>query len=189
MTASEVFSKINSRMIESMMLCDKLSNYYDFLGMMGFKREYEYYFLCEAVQMRGVNRYYINHYNELLSESQVSDPFSIPAAWYGHARKDVSANTKKSALKSATETWCNWLRETKKLYEQSYKELCDIGEIASACKVKELVSDADMRLKCADRQYIKLQSIDYDLPTICLMQDEIHAEYDEKEKGIGVSIC
>ena len=46
-----------------------------------------------------------------------------------------------------------------------------------------------MELKDACRLYLKLQSIDYDMPTILLMQDEMHEYYREKEKGIGVDIC
>jgi hypothetical protein len=189
MTTGDVFSKISARMIEGMMLHDKMANYYDFLGLMGFKRMHEYHFLCDAVEMRCVNRYYINHYNLLLSESTVSEPFSIPASWYGHVRRDVGPSNKRSSIKSAMETWCDWQKETKKLYETCYRDLCDMDEIAAACKVKELVTCADMTLKCVDRLTLKLHSMDYDLPTILLMQADIHSEYDEKEKEIGVSIC
>jgi hypothetical protein len=31
--------------------------------------------------------------------------------------------------------------------------------------------------------------MDYDLPAVLLMQDELHREYDEKERELGVTIC
>ena len=67
--------------------------------------------------------------------------------------------------------------------------MCDAGEIASACMVRRLVSDVDMELKEADRLALKMQAIDYDMPTMILMQDELHECYREKEKSVGVDIC
>lgn len=40
-----------------------------------------------------------------------------------------------------------------------------------------------------DRKMIELYSIDYDLPTIYLCQNETHEKYAEAEKHIGVDIC
>lgn len=189
MTVNEVFSKISARMIEGMMLNDKMANYYDFLGMMGFKRMHEYHFLLNSAEMRGVNRYFINHYNELLKESPVGEPFTIQSSWYTTTRQGVGPNTKRSAVKSGLEAWTEWLHETKKMYEKCYCELCDIDEIAASCKVKELISRIDMDVKCADRLHIKVHSTDYDLPTIFLVQDDLHEKYDKMSQEIGVCIC
>lgn len=189
MTASNVFSKISAHLVEGMMIHDRMADYYDFVGMMGFKRIHEYRFLKDAVEMRGIHRYFINHFNMLLPESDVSVTWQIPPSWDGHTRDDVRAETKRNAVISGMDKWVEWEHETKKLYEQCYGELCDIGEVAAACKVKELVSDADMTAKCADRLYIKLKGMDYDMPTIYIIQDEIHSEYDEKTKCLGVKIC
>ena len=52
MNCAEVFSKIDAHMKTGMILHDQLANYYDFLGLMGFKRLHEYHFLREAVSMR-----------------------------------------------------------------------------------------------------------------------------------------
>lgn len=49
---------------------------------------------------------------------------------------DVDIATRQNALKTGISTWIDWEKETKSLYESMYKELCDIGEIAAACKVK-----------------------------------------------------
>lgn len=189
MTVSEVFSKIAAHMVEGMMLHDQMADYYDFLGLMGFKRMHEYHFLREAADMRGISRYYLNHYNYLLPSVEVKDPAIVPSGWYKYHRKDIDASTKRQAIRTGMEKWCAWEEATKKLYQESYSTLCDMGEVAAACKVKELVSDVDMELKCADRLHIKLQSVDYDLCTIFLMQDEMHESYREKEKDIGVCIC
>ena len=189
MTVGEIFSKIAIHMVEGMMLHDQMADYYDFLGLMGFKRMHEYHFLREAADMRGISRYYLNHYNYLVPPQSAKDPGVIPSGWYKYHRKDVDTSTKRQAIRTGMEKWCAWEESTKKMYQDSYSKLCDMGEIAAACKVKELISGVDMELKCADRLHIKLQSVDYDLCTIFLMQDEMHEAYREKEKGIGVCIC
>lgn len=189
MTISEVFSKLSAHLVEGMMIHDRMADYYDFLGLMGFKRMHEYFFLRDAAEMRGVKRYYGNHVNKLLPESAVSPPWSIPASWYGYSRSDVGADTKRTSVKNGIEKLSAWVHEGKQLYEQCYQDLCELGEIAAACKVRELVSLADMEAKHIDRLAINLKGIDYDMPTIFLMQDEIHRCYDEKTRGIGVTIC
>lgn len=189
MTVSEIFTKISSHLVESMMLHDRMADYYDFLGLMGFKRIHEYLFLKSAVEMRGVHRYYINHSNMLLPDGNVGPNWNIPESWMNHYRSDVKFDTKRNAVKSGTDKWCEWEHETKHLYEMCYRELCDTSEIAAACKIKELISGADMTAKCADRMCVRLKGMDYDMPTITIMQDEIHSEYDEKTKCLGVSIC
>ena len=66
--------------------------------------------------------------------------------------------------------------------------MCGLGEIAVACKVKELVEDVDEDLKMVDRQSITLADISYDLPTIITKQDDMHEEYREREEKMGVKI-
>ena len=176
-------------MKEGMIFHDKMADYYDFLCLAGFKRMHEYHFFCEAAEMRGINRYYINHYNRLIKETPMSPTSVIPISWYGPERREVGMSSKRSAVKSAMEAWAEWERKTKNLYEECYCYLCELEEIAAACKVKKLIADVDMELKEADRMNLKLQSMDYDMPTILLMQDEIHECYREKEKEIGVDIC
>ena len=189
MTCAEVFSQIDAHMKTGMILHDQLANYYDFLGLMGFKRMHEYHFMREAASMRGLNRYYINHHNMLIDGGEMHIDSAIPQAWHKSTRRDVGISTKRSAVKSGMEMWAEWERKTKKLYEECYCALCDAGEIAAACKVRQLVSDVDMELKDADRLALKMQAIDYDMPTMILMQDELHECYREKEKSVGVDIC
>jgi NADH:ubiquinone oxidoreductase subunit len=189
MTVSEVFSIISAHQVEGMMLHNDMADYYDFLGLMGFKRMHEYHFLEETASLRGTHRYYINHYNMLVEEKQVKSTSHIPDAWVGYTRQSVDQAAKKNAVQSCMEKWVEWERSTKKLYEEMYCALCDAGEIASAMKVKELICDVDCELKCADRLHIELKSVGYDLSYIFFMQDTMHEEYREKSKKIGVDIC
>ena len=67
--------------------------------------------------------------------------------------------------------------------------MCEIGEVAAACKAKEMVYCVDMELKKAMRMLINLKAIEFDLSTIYLCQDELHEHYKEETEKIGIDIC
>lgn len=189
MELKEIYSKIVSHMIKGMMIHAQLADYYDFLGLKGYKRCHEYHFLQESCSYRSVSRYFINHHNMLIPEERIEDPNMIPETWFSHTRGDVDATTKKNAVKSGLTKWVEWERETKSLYQRMYKELMDIGEVASACKIKELICDVDCELKKAERYWLEKEAVNYDMAVIIEEQKAKHHKYKKKMKHIGVSIC
>ena len=118
MNIEEIYSKINEHMINGLMLHDQLANYYDFLGLKGYKRCHEYHYLHENLNYRALNRYFINHHNKLIPEVKFDNKSVIPVSWYNHIRIDADPATKKEAVKTGLVAWVTWERETKKLYEQ-----------------------------------------------------------------------
>lgn len=188
MTAEEIFAKIDAHMIEGIMFHDQMAAYFDFLNLRGYKREHECRAFDEFLSHRKIVRYYINHYNKLLPETHAGNPSVIPSGWIAYERSAVDESTKKRAIRDAFRRWREWESETKRLYEDSYSALCEIGEIAATCKVKTLVEDVDGELKMVDRQCITLADINYDLPTIIIKQDDMHEEYREREEKMGVKI-
>jgi NADH:ubiquinone oxidoreductase subunit len=189
MTVDEVYSKIASHMIKGIMFHEELANYYDFLGLKGYKRCHEYHFIDETCAYRGLCRYYINHHNKLIPHEEVEEPDVIPESWYKYTRQEVDNNTKKNAVKNGMTLWVNWEKETKQLYEQMYKELIEIGEVASAMKIKELVCDVDCELKKAERYQLNKKAVDYDLDVVIEEQNRKHDKYRKKMKRLGVEIC
>ena len=190
MTVSEIFSEISAHMIKGLMVHTQLADYYDFLGLEGYKRCHEYHALKETCSYRGINRYFINHYDKLIPEQRIEDPAIIPESWFSHVRQDVDNNTKRNAVKSALDKWVNWEKETKELYENMYQELMEIGEVAGAFKIKELICDVDMELKKAQRYQLNKMMTDYNLADIVAEQKSKHSKYKKKlVKEIGVHIC
>ena len=176
-------------MIKGMMTHEQLANYYDFLGLEGYKRCHEYHYLAETCAYRGLCRYFINHHDKLIPYRDVDNPEVIPSAWYDHVRSDVNPSTKKNAVRTGLTSWVEWERETKKLYERMYKELMDIDEVASACKIKELIHDVDHELKKAERYWLNKEAIGYDLTAIVEEQRKKHNKYKRKLEHLGVKIC
>ena len=132
MTVSEIFEKLNSHLVEGVMLHDQLAEYYDFLNLHGYKRCHEYHAFCEFKTRRKVMRYYVNHYNRLPLAEKATNPKAIPENWYNYTRQEVDAGTKKRAVRDGFVKWVDWEKETKKLYEEAVCNLYEIGEIATA---------------------------------------------------------
>ena len=189
MTVEEIYSELAAHMIKGMMFHEQLANYYDFLGLKGYKRCHEYHFMAETCGYRKLNRYFINHHNKLIPEKEVEDPEVIPDSWYKYDRQDVDASTKKNAVKNGLTRWVEWEKETKHLYEQSYRELMELNEVASACFIKCYIEDVDCELKRAERYQLNKMATGYDLIDIVMEQHEKHERYKDKVKHVGERLC
>ena len=189
MTAHEIFAEISSHQITGVMFHEQMADYYDFLGLPGYKRMHEFHYFAESTAMRSVHRYFINHFGKLINFAHPANPAAIPASWFNYGRFDVDPSTKRKAIKEGFSKWRDWEAATKKLYEGFYKSLCDLGEIAAAGKVRQLLDAVDQELKCVERMKLDLDSVDYDLSIIVPCQKAIHDEYAEKQRHIGIDIC
>ena len=76
----------------------------------------------------------------------------------------------------------------KQLYQDMYKELVDIGEIAAAEKIACYICGVDCELKYAERKHLDLESTNYDLPTIVIGQHDIHERYKKKLECLDLSM-
>ena len=190
MSELSIFSEIIVRHIEGVMLHTDLADMFDFMAMRGFKREQEYHALKEFCEMRGVSRYAINHINQMPNGQGAKGKDIISAAWYNATRYQVSENDRKSKTKELYSKWQEWEKETKELYEKKYKELMDLGAVASALKVKEIICDVDYELKCLERCMLEYSAVGWDIEYIMYKQPEIHDCYEKKMKDdIKVVMC
>lgn len=81
MPVIDVFAKVSDHLIDGMMMHEQMADYYNFLGLDGFKRLHEYHFLCETISMRRIHRYFIDHCNQLLPAANTERHDVIPVAW------------------------------------------------------------------------------------------------------------
>lgn len=127
MTVEEVFKKIGTRLVQGMMIHDEFANYYDFLALKGYVMCHEYHYKKESCYYRKINHYFITHYGKLIPKEKIDGKDIIPASWFNHKREDVDSNLKRESVKMGIETWVAWETETKKLYEDMYKELISLN--------------------------------------------------------------
>ena len=162
------------------MVHEQFADYYDFLGLSGYRRCHEYHFFEESRAFREMSHYFIGHHNKLIPYKEVKDPQIIPPTWYGHMRDDVDVATIKSAVKTGLVKWVSWERETKTLYERMYKELITLGEVASATYIQKLICDVDYELKEAEQYLLNKEAIGYDLVSVIEEQKSCHKKYKSK---------
>ena len=186
MTVDEIYSRLSAHMIKGLMTHEQLANYYDFLGLKGYKRCHEYHYLDETCGYRKLCRYFINHHNRLVPYSDVDNPDVIPQSWYRYSRQDVDPNTKSNGVRNGVNIWVDWEKETKHLYEEMYTELINIGEVASAMEIKKFICDVDKELKKAERKQLELKAVDYSLEYIMQCQHDVHEKYKEKMKELEI---
>ena len=185
-TPEEIFSEINNRFIGAIMMHGQFADYFDFLGLRGYKRLHEYQHLAESIERRKVCRYYINHHNSLIKEDFSGEVKIIPDAWYTAKRLSVGKSTKQKAVEDGFIEYHNWESETKSIYEKYSQKLREAGAVADAIFVEKLVEDVSAELKTVERMISDLISTGYDMVYITEIQSEIHEKYKKKLKGIEV---
>lgn len=166
------------------MFHEHLSNYYDFLGLEGYKACHEYHFIEETLSYRKLCSYYIRHHNKLIQDSPIENPDVIPSNWYKHVRQDVDMKTKSSSIKTGLSKWVSWETETRKLYEDMYKELMALGHVADALFVSEFICDVNDELASATRDLINKESIGYDMSDVVNEQDTVRLKCEKKMKKL-----
>lgn len=192
MSEMTVFNEIIAHQIEGVMFHDDTADMFDFMGLRGYKRMHEYHALCEFAEMRSTSRYIINHINHLPNtDNLVRGKEVVPPTWKGAnvTRYSVSESDRKVKVKELFAKWIEWERETKELYQKKFKELTDMGHIACANKVNEMIKDVDCELKYAERMYLDLSAVGWDMIYACEKQDEIHDCYEKlTEEHIKIEI-
>ena len=177
MTIEEIFNKIASHMVEGIMIHDEMANAYDFLGLFGFAKLHDCQHLEETCAYRKLAHYYSTHYHKLLKiDTQVRQTI-IPESWYKYTTMAVDVNTKRSAVKDMMGKWVKWEQDTKKLYQEMRQELCALGEVAAALEIDCFIKDVDDELVHAEKKFIKLETIGYDIGTIISWQQHMYKKY------------
>lgn len=136
MTIDEIFAKITTHQVEGMMIHSLFADYYEFLGLPSYSQCHTDRFLEESRAYKHTCRYFIRHYNKL------------------------------PVVKVGLERWLSWERSTKCLYQNMYKELLDLGEIAACGMVMELIRDVDSELQDAEQYHLNKKSLDYSIVNI-----------------------
>lgn len=170
MTAEEIFSQISTHMVKGLMIHSDYADYYYFLNLCGYGETHNKRYIAESLNHRNLQKWYIRHYSKLLPQAKFDYESVIPQSWYKYRRTDVDANTIRKAVKDGLETWVEWERETKKLYQQMYQELMTLDDIFGALYVKELICDVSDELCDAEDFYLKKKALDYSLSDIIAEQ-------------------
>ena len=180
MTHEQIFNEILDHMMEGITLHHELVCAYDFLGLYGFSKCHEYHYFAENKGFEHLLHYYSTRYHKLIRVNFNQKESIIPENWYKYTTMAVDVNTKRQAIKTMIEKWVTWERETKTLYQNMYKELVNIGEIASANELNKYICDVDDELKHAEKKLIKLETVGYDINAIIGWQDNMDKKFNKE---------
>ena len=179
-----IFSEINARMIAALMFHDQMADYFDFLGLKGYKRLHEYQYFAETLERKKLNQYYINHHNKLVPDIYTGQVAVIPENWQTANRISVGKSTKQKGIEDGFNQYHEWEAETKGLYEHYSSRLREMGAVADAIMVEKLVEDVDNELKKLERIIVDLISSGYDMVYVAESQQMIHDKYKAKMSEI-----
>lgn len=179
-SVESIYSEINARMIAALMFHDQMADYFDFLGMKGYKRLHEYQYFVESLERKKLNQYYINHHNRLIPDVYTGQVSMIPDGWQNANRISVGKSTKQKGIEDGFNQYHEWESETKSLYEHYSSRLREMGAVSDAIMVEKLVEDVDDELKSLERMIVDLISSGYDMVYITESQKSIHDKYKAK---------
>ena len=179
MTNAEIFGKISAHMVEGMMFHEKMADYYDFLGLDGYRCCHKWHYLMETINRSALHQFYISHYNMLLKDEIVdSDVELIPVSWWKVTRLDVDPATKKNGVKTGVSEWKSWEEHTKKLYSELHKELVNSGDMLAASFLMDIIKDVDKEIRSAEKKMMQLNSVAYDMVYIYDEQRRVLKKYE-----------
>ncbi len=178
-TVEDIFKEILGHMLKGLMFHEQSANYYDFLGLEGYKRCHEYHFFDESHSYRKLYHYYIKKYNQLLPPLPFENPDVVPQSWLGYRRQDVDSKTKRAAVKDGLDSWVQWEKDTCKLYQKKCQELDSLGEVGASCKLKKILCEVEKELQTAEKYQLYKMASDYDINVIIDEQKPFHHKYKE----------
>lgn len=183
MTIEEISGLIAQKMLQGTMIHQQLINYYNFLGLKGYKKCHQYHYYEESCAYIHFMCYFINHYNKLIpkySFDSLTAPSIIPDNWYNYNREDVDINTKRNAVKNGLQKWISWEKDVKHFLQEMYTQLININEVALAIILQKNIQDVDKELKHAQLKYLEVKAIDFDMTVIISEQECLKQKYKKK---------
>lgn len=182
-SVDDVFAEINARQIAALMMHDQMADYFDFLGLSGYKRLHLYQYFAESKERRDVAHYYINHHGKLIPDRFEGNVQMIPESWRSANRMSVGKSTKQKAVEDGFSVYLGWEQATKDVYQKYATALREQGCVADAIFVDRLVEDVDNELERLERIITDLITSGYDPVYIVESQKELHDKYKKKMRG------
>lgn len=142
---------------------------------------HRYHYMEESKNYLKLCQYYTKHHNGLIEDKRIDDPAIIPKDWYQKERTQIDPKSIPNLIAKGADEWVKWERSTKELLQHMYKELQNIGEIASAEFIAEFIKDVDDELSYATTEQLILDSVNYDMSYIADDQRNKLHDFEEKK--------
>lgn len=186
MTCEELYAEVNKRMTTALMFHENMSDYFNFMGLHGFKRIHELQYYEESIGKRKLHRKVLDIHNKLIPELGHDKLEVIPSDWYKHTRMDIDDSVLSKYVKYALKQYKEWEEETKHFYECVAYVFMERGEMIDYELMLCYVKHVQCELKKIYRLCEELNGVGYDVLYIMEIQKCIHNEYKKKLKKLRV---
>lgn len=167
----EIFQKLSNRMVGAMMIHTQLTELFVFLDLMSDIKQQKKQLHDETDGLLKLEKYCVQHHHMLIT---ANSPLSIDILNLGilqESNGNLSPDDRVFLIQYGMKEWIKWEKESKVIYENAYRDLMDISEIAAANFIMQYIRDVDKELKNAELLYRVRDAMDWDLPTIYSEQE------------------
>lgn len=187
MNPLELYGELEAHMVDGLMFHGEMSDYFNFIGLHGFKRIHEYQFYEENRNRRLLCRKVLDIYNKLIPHVHVTYMKYMPDEWQNYTRLDVDDSVLPKYTKHGWDMYREWEEKTKVLYENIATVFFEKHMIIDYNIVSNMLEDVQKELKKIYRTCEELNIVGYDPIHVTEMQSKIHEEYKTKLKELKLN--
>lgn len=166
MAVQEIFTKLANRMIGAIMIHTQLSQLFVFVDLLGDARKQDNQLQEETHGYSELNKYYAQHHHNILFADNPPQIDILNLNILKKPNDELTPEDKVRLIQHGLREWITWEQNSKVLYEDAYRELIDLSEVASAEFIMRYVRDVDEELKTAEMLYRVRDAVDWDLGVI-----------------------
>lgn len=166
MTIHDIFAKLSNRMVGAMMIHTQLTELFTFIDLEPDIKRQKKQLHEETDGLLRLEKYCIQHHHMLITAENPPQIDILNLGMLKEMNSELSPDDRAYLIQYGMKEWIKWETESKVIYEDAYRSLVDISEIAAADFVMEYIRDVDKELKNAELLYRVRDAIDWDLPTI-----------------------
>ena len=166
MTTHNVFTKLANRMVGAMMIHTQLTELFNFIDLKSDAKRQKKQLHEESDGLLKLEKYVAQHHHMLITSNNPPQVDILNIGILKQHNDELSPDNKIYLIQYAMKEWIEWEKESKIMYEDAYRNLVDMSEIATADFVLQYVRDVDKELRDAELLYRVRDAIDWDLATI-----------------------
>lgn len=166
MTTHNIFTKLANRMVGAMMVHTQLTELFNFIDLKSDAKRQKKQLHEETDGLLKLEKYAAQHHHILITSDNPPQVDILNFDILERPNDKLSPDDKIHLIQYALKEWIEWEKKSKVIYEDSYRNLIDMSEIATADFVLQYVRDVDKELRDAEFLYRVRDAIDWDLPTI-----------------------
>lgn len=162
----EIFKKLSNRMVGAMMIHTQLTELFYFIDLKPDAKRQKKQLHEESDGLLKLEKYATQHHHILVTSDNPPQVDILNLGMLKAPNDELTPDNKTYLIQYAMKEWIEWEKESKIIYEDAYRSLMDLSEVAAANFVLQYVKDVDKELRDAELLYRCRDAIDWDLATI-----------------------